>query len=301
MNKLKVFGNVEDKIIDRALAKIEVEIKPNSQTYKPENGYVGFNEVIVEGYDDKLSSVEITPTREEQIIVPSDDLIGFNEIVVKPMDKSLKPYLDISKSAKRLFDNFSSMTSEQLAEFIPTYDTTENVTDMSYMLYNCNSLTNIPLLDTSKVNDMQCMANTCSNLIYVPPLDTSSCNNMFQMFYLCYKIPKIDITYFNGLNTNYTFYWCGNCYSLKAVVIRSFGSNYVLDTNAFKYCHHMLGTYNSTYNPNSDHDGYVYIPRAYMNIIPNETNWSVLQFRALEDYTKDGTTTGEFDDEKAGL
>jgi hypothetical protein len=40
-----------------------------------------------------------------------------------------------------------------------------------------------------------------------------------------------------------------------------------------------------------------------IDTLSSATNWSAFatQFRALEDYTKDGTTTGEFDDEKAGI
>lgn len=47
-------------------------------------------------------------------------------------------------------------------------------------------------------------------------------------------------------------------------------------------------------------NGYIYVPRALVDEYKAATNWSSLadQFRALEDYTVDGTTTGELDETK---
>ena len=46
--------------------------------------------------------------------------------------------------------------------------------------------------------------------------------------------------------------------------------------------------------------GYIYVPRALLADYQAATNWSTFadQFRALEDYTVDGTTTGELDETK---
>ena len=46
--------------------------------------------------------------------------------------------------------------------------------------------------------------------------------------------------------------------------------------------------------------GYIYVPSALINSYKVATNWSVYasQFRALENYTVDGTTTGELDPNK---
>ena len=46
--------------------------------------------------------------------------------------------------------------------------------------------------------------------------------------------------------------------------------------------------------------GYIYVPRALVDSYKGATNWSNFsnQFRALEDYTVDGTTTGELDESK---
>lgn len=46
--------------------------------------------------------------------------------------------------------------------------------------------------------------------------------------------------------------------------------------------------------------GYIYVPRALIEDYKVATNWSIHadQFRALEDYTVDGTITGELDESK---
>lgn len=46
--------------------------------------------------------------------------------------------------------------------------------------------------------------------------------------------------------------------------------------------------------------GYIYVPRAIVDTYKGATNWSTIadQFRALEDYTVDGTITGELDESK---
>ena len=46
--------------------------------------------------------------------------------------------------------------------------------------------------------------------------------------------------------------------------------------------------------------GYIYVPRALVDSYTSATNWSTFaaQFRALEDYTVDGTTTGALDESK---
>lgn len=46
--------------------------------------------------------------------------------------------------------------------------------------------------------------------------------------------------------------------------------------------------------------GYIYVPRALVDSYKSATNWSkyAAQFRVLEDYTVDGTVTGELDESK---
>ena len=91
------------------------------------------------------------------------------------------------------------------------------------------------------------------------------------------------------------------CYLLTTVILRNTTRVCTLsNTNSFAYCHHYHGTVNATYNPDGLKDGYIYVPASLINSYKVATNWSTFatQFRALEDYTVDGTTTGELDENK---
>ena len=91
------------------------------------------------------------------------------------------------------------------------------------------------------------------------------------------------------------------CRSLKALVLSNTDAVVTLaNTNAFSGCYHILGTKDSAYNPSGLKDGYFYVPAALIEDYKVATNWSTYatQFRALEDYTVDGTVTGELDESK---
>lgn len=96
---------------------------------------------------------------------------------------------------------------------------------------------------------------------------------------------------------NYAF---AQCFNLTAVILRIASVATLQNTNAFMYCYHFHGTTDSTYNPDGLKDGYIYVPAALVEDYKAATNWSTLasQFRALEDYTVDGTTTGALDPNK---
>lgn len=78
------------------------------------------------------------------------------------------------------------------------------------------------------------------------------------------------------------------CTSLKALVLR----NGVVNT---------LGGTSDYLSPTiEDRTGFIYVPRTLLETYKTATNWSVYaeQFRALEDYTVDGTLSGDIDETK---
>lgn len=212
---------------------------------------------------------------------------------------TLKTLLDTTKNARHLFYSYQG---DNLGDLIQ-YSDTENVIDFTEMCRYCSKATIFPRIDTSNGQNFGGMFWEASNFIDIAPLNTIKGIYFNQMFYYISKIKKIDISYFYSSSTSNSYRMSYGCYSLKAFIIRSFGENYVLDSQAFSNCYHILGTVNSTYNPNGDKDGYIYVPRAMISVLSETTNWSTLssQFRALEDYTIDGTTTGIFDEGKAGI
>lgn len=185
---------------------------------------------------------------------------------------------------------------------VPAFNTSK-VTSMSETFVNCSSLTSIPQFDTSNVIYMGSMCSGCTKLTSIGKLNTIKVTNMAAAFNGCSKLSMIDISYYNISSASNMNNFAKNCYSLKALIIRGFGSSTALNTNSFTGCYHILGTTSSAYNPSGAKDGYIYVPRAMVDTLKSATNWSTYasQIRALEDYTLDGTTTGELNLTAMGL
>ena len=134
--------------------------------------------------------------------------------------------------------------------------------------------------------------NTALTTVNMPKLPETA----GSMFSNCTALVRADFAKATTIGT-YTF---EKCYRLKAVILRSTTLCELDNTSAFNNCYHYLGTVNSTYNPNGSKDGYIYVPSALVNTYKTATNWSTYasQFRALESYTVDGTTTGALDESK---
>lgn len=184
----------------------------------------------------------------------------------------------------------------------------------SFAFANCINLTSVdfPKLQYGSAS----MFSTCKSLkeINLPMLlaaDTSS-------FSSCSGLPKICLPAVGQIQQA-AFDYCENLIEIdfpKVVNIateafqRSFYLTRVILRNssvctlkhkyAFRWCYHILGEVDATYNPDGLKDGYIYVPRALIEDYKVATNWSnfATQFRALEDYTVDGTTTGALDESK---
>ena len=115
-------------------------------------------------------------------------------------------------------------------------------------------------------------------------------------FEACTALKVVDLPKFTRVG-GYDF---SKCYSLTAVLLRNETVCSLYNINAFNACYHFHGTVNETYNPEGLKDGYIYVPRSLVDSYKAATNWSTFadQFRALEDYTVDGTITGELDETK---
>lgn len=167
----------------------------------------------------------------------------------------------------------------------------------SYAFQNCIALKNVTFTNAKTIGRGSLIGCTSLQHLEFPSLtkttDTSAIAN-------CSNLISVDFHKLESTNV----YMFANCYSLRVVIIRT--NNKIANlssTTIFNECSHILGTYNATYNPNSDKDGYFYVPREKIQEYTSNTNWSVYaeQFRALEDYTIDGTITGKFDFTKVGL
>ena len=183
--------------------------------YKVENGKI----TSIDGYEvGGGGGYEI-----KKIIITENGLYDSEFEAYKPVYVSvpqvaqgdtLKALLDTTKSAYYLFAKYKGTSIDGLIY----YNTTANVSDMSYMFYQCSNLTTIPLLDTSKANDISYMFYDCTNLTAIPELNTSNATNMNAMFYNCRNlttIPALDASNVTNMDNIFT-----NCSNLTEIHMR---------------------------------------------------------------------------------
>lgn len=184
-----------------------------------------------------------------------------------------------------------------------------------YAFYDCSSLTDISFPKLKEMTNAVFCNCTSLKEVSFPEL-TSTGSSVFDGCTALEKasFPKvtgIDYGMFNGcISLTKTIFPSAtgiystafkSCYRLKTIVLGNESSVCELaNIDAFTDCYHLYGTVNETYNPDGLKDGYIYVPKALIEDYKVATNWSTVadRFRALEDYTVDGTTTGELDETK---
>ena len=162
-----------------------------------------------------------------------------------------------------------------------------NFTTMGYyaisMFEGCKLLENANLPKLLMV-----MSNTfkgCAALKTIKLPSVTACyeNNNF---YGCSALKIIDLPVCASIGGRY---FARHSTSLIALILRSPMMCTLADTTCTFYD-----------TPIESGTGYIYVPRALIEDYKAATNWSIFatQLRALEDYTVDGTTTGELDETK---
>lgn len=103
-------------------------------------------------------------------------------------------------------------------------------------------------------------------------------------FYACDQFTTVDFQNVTSIGPH-SFRFCSN---LTKLILRKNTVCTLSNTNA------LINT------PIASGTGYIYVPSALIDEYKAATNWVTYaaQFRALEDYTVDGTTTGELDESK---
>lgn len=149
----------------------------------------------------------------------------------------------------------------------------------SYAFYDCKQLTKVNLPLATSIGSYGFY--TCTNLVTViipSAMSIGSC-----AFGICHDLAEIDLPSVTSIAHGAFSYS-----ALTALILRS-ESMAVLDA---------VNALNDT--PIADGQGYIYVPSALVDTYKVGTNWATYadQFRALEDYTVDGTITGELDKRK---
>lgn len=190
-----------------------------------------------------------------------------------------------------------------------------NVTSIGDNAFNmCDALQTANFPNVTKIGESafnSCSGMTEINFPCATSVESSAFNNCGKLSAVCFPVLKtvpgsmvsscsalltIDLPVATSINT-YVFSYCN---ILTAVILRSETMCKVSNKNAFNNARHMLGITHATYNPDGLQDGYVYVPSALIESYRADSVWSTcgVLFRALEDYTVDGTITGELDESK---
>ena len=154
----------------------------------------------------------------------------------------------------RMFEDCQSLTNIDLSSL-----KTDNVTDMSLMFYGCRSLTSLDLsnFNTKNVTDMGGMFNSCDRLVSInfSNFNTKNVTNMSGMFMYCNGFFSIDLSNFNTsmvTNMNSMFSNCGNLWTIY--VGDNWNTDNVIDSDRmFDFCNGLFGGKGTAYsNENTD-------------------------------------------------
>ncbi len=222
------------KFPDVILANLqEKEITPTKsiQEITPDSAYDGLSKVTIDKIPDEYIIPKIstkTVTKNGTYKASDENLDGYSEVDVATSGVDINDYFGdtigpgyssysgLNKIIKRIPSDITVGNDMKYAFYqcsslleIPLIDTS-NVTNMSYAFNYCSSLKTIPLLNTSNVTDMSVAFESCSKLESVPLLDLSKVTNMTATFRGCSKLKNIPL--FNTHNVtsmSNTFLRCG--------------------------------------------------------------------------------------------
>lgn len=178
----------------------------------------------------------------------------------------------------------------------------------SYAFYNVGALRKVSFPYARATGTY--VFERCYNLteISFPSLE----NVGSKTFSECTALTDVVFPVVSKINS-YAFKGCTALSKLDAPCVKSIGGSIFSECAALvalilrytqEICTVTISSLKST--PIASGQGYIYVPRALLNDddetmdYRRATNWSVYaaQFRALEDYTVDGTVTGELDETK---
>ena len=180
--------------------------------------------------------------KDKQTVADIKRKLGNVTIVHIVFDKSFSTYAPTS-----LYKFFANLTKLKTITGLE-YLNTAKVTNMSYMFFQCSSLTSLDVthFNTAKVTNMNRLFSYCSSLtsLDVTHFNTAKVTNMNSMFDSCSSLTSLDVTYFNTANVtgmNNMFYSCSALTTIYA------SDNFVTDKVEYSYnmfydCTSLKGT-----------------------------------------------------------
>lgn len=223
------------------------------------------------------------------------DALGDEAVADSIIDRSIVEFKDdkLTSIGAHAFDSCKNMTIVDLPNVTSVYAYAFNgctaLKSVDFPLVfvaegafkGCSSLKNVNLQSLPAVG-VSSFAGCAFVELYAPKLTSTA----VYSFNACQSLVKADFPVISNLGFG-TF---RDCVKLRALILRNATTVCTLPETEFVFMN----------TPISSGDGYIYVPRALLDSYKAATNWSnfAAQFRALEDYTVDGTTTGALDESK---
>lgn len=299
--------------------KFEVEINTNEKGFVAEFNSVQTVEPIVE-------PLEVT---ENGTYTVPEGVVGYTPVTVNVVPTgeitiTENGVHDVSDYASAVVDVELVSDVDALIDGSITEIRNDNVTAVKdYAFHGCASLKNVVLPNAKSIGNnafYQCTALKSAEIQSASTIGTYAFN-------YCTALANVNCPSATKIN-NYGFNYCsklgnvvfpsvtdvgtGAFSSCTGIVKADFPVATKLGRSCFQYCSAMKslilradsvasissGSLNGT--PIASGTGYIYVPSALIDSYKTASNWSTYaaQFRALEDYTVDGTITGELDESK---
>ena len=182
-------------------------------TYESSTQTLTFKENVGETLPKNSAWVE-----DRQQVATINKNLGNGTIVHIVFDKSFSTYTPTS-----LYKFFANLTKLKTITGLE-YLNTEKVTNMSYMFFNCSSLTSLDVthFNTAKVTNMNSMFECCSSLtsLDVTYFNTANVTGMNNMFYSCSALTTIYASdNFVTDKVEYSYNMFYDCTSLKGTTL----------------------------------------------------------------------------------
>lgn len=163
------------------------------------------------------------------VLAPEDMTRAFDRYKAANIDCSGLDTRNVTNMSY-MFYNCSNLTALDVSNF-----NTKNVRNASYMFSSCSGLTSLDIsnFDTQNATNMYGMFNNCSGLssLNLSNFNTNSATNIGNMFHNCKNLTFLDLSNFNTQNVTSMVYMFQGCSNLTALNINGFSISKVSNSD----------------------------------------------------------------------
>ena len=224
------------------VAQTEASSSKYIATYESSTQTLTFKKFVGEILPENSAWVE-----DKMMVATIKKKLGNGTIVHIVFDKSFSTYTPTS--LYRFFENLTKLETITGLEYLNT----ENVTNMSRMFYNCQTLPSLDVtkFNTSNVTNMNSMFYNCLKLtsLDVTNFNTANVSDMGGMFLGCDALTSLDVTNFNTEKVTYMLYMFSGCSKLTSLDVTNFNTANVTDMSyMFSNCVALTSLYLANFN-----------------------------------------------------